>query len=185
MTAPRERREVIMMASATEFLSYIKEYYSNRLHAAESKGLNQPESEYGWLYDELTVRVETIEQTELFLRLLTRYIRCCDTENAMVFATTYIQAWFQEKSVGRLPCDAEGYCCYFSEGCPYWEDIQAAGVRVDGCGSEADALRCISEYVICCLRLVFYMREHQFKAIDGSKFERLMGLADSRPSAED
>ena len=162
------------------FLEKLEQYYTARLNAAMQQGFNDSATKYHWLYMELKLRAETIGQVKLFLSLLPEYLHRSDSENAMTFATQYADVWFMEQSVGQLPHNGNGNCSYFSEGNPYWADIQTAGAGLNRSQSEEETLACITEYVICCLRLYFYMREHQFRAIDREKFEHLMQPAGDR-----
>lgn len=172
-----------MVRYGSEFLQKLLKYYSDRLSAARHRGFDQPTTQYHWLYEELALRVETLDQTTLFMSLLPRYLQCSDTETTMDFATRYVEAWFTEKAVGEMPHDAKGQSVYFSQKNPYWVEVERAGDSVSAGIDEKDTQARIGEYVICCLRFFFYMREHQFRSIDRDKFDGLMAPADGQTSA--
>ena len=172
-----------MIEYGTAFLAQLLKYYSDRMQEAKKRGYDIPETKYHWLYRELDHRVETIQMVQGFLKLLPQYLRSSDAERTLALAVQYTEIWFMEKAVGPLPHDEQGNCTYFCDENVYWNDVQAAADYIGNELDQSDQLlcqRCISDYVIRCLRLYLFLREQQFKAIDRGKFHELMGPVKTR-----
>lgn len=172
-----------MVSYGMIFLEKLQDYYGTRLREAHRRGLENPEAPFHWLCRELELRVETVTQVQLFLELIPQYLLCSDAERTMTFAVEYTEIWFTEKVIGPLPHDREGDCGYFSVENPYWLAVQEAEDRIGNETDLKDPAQCrrdISEYVICCLRFYFYLREKQFRSIDRDRFAHVMAGAGFR-----
>ena len=165
------------MTYGLEFLEKLQRYYGSRLREAQRRGLGDAAAPYHWLYRELEVRVELLAQVKLFLGLVRQYLLYSNVEQTLTFAVEYVVVWFDEKNIGRMPQSVQGGSVYFARENPYWLDIQAAGEKIgrrETGQNSALCAPCICEYVVCCLRLYFYIREKQFRSIDREHFTRLM-----------
>ena len=59
---------------STELLKELLDYYLPRYRLAEERGFAVQGSKYAWLYDELRLRISTIQQALLFLDSLPKFM---------------------------------------------------------------------------------------------------------------
>jgi hypothetical protein len=162
-----------------ELLDKLDGYYGSRYQQARAQGYLQSNSKYYWLYVELELRVKLLRQARMFLDALPQYLIQSGWEPTLGYVVEYTGEWFSEKMLGVLPRDDAGRCTYLSDENPYWNEVQEVTEELNQ-DSVASVLPLFQitlvEYVVRSIRLYFYLREKQFKAIDREKFNSVMSL---------
>ena len=159
-----------------ELLDRLGAHYGARLRRAKEQGFDRDRSEYHWLWRELDLRVRMIRQTRVFLDALPGFLVRCTGEEAMRYTADFTSSWFTEEYVGILPEDDEGRCPYLSDSSPYWTAVCEAMDELDaGAGRSPLPMFCVElgELAARSLRLCFFLREKQFRPIDGDRFGSL------------
>ena len=170
----------------TDLLNKLDTYYGARFSEARKRGFDSPDAGYHWLYQELDLRVKTLRQTRIFIETMPKYLPSCSADDALRYAMNFSHPWFSPKHLGSLPKDSEGYCIYFTDRNPYWRSYKEVVNVID---YELDFTMppmvhlVLSEYIVRCLSLYFFLRDRQFRPIDRKKFDSLMAPDDRLDSS--
>ncbi len=169
----------------TALLDRLKQHYETRMSMALSRGFDVDGSEYHWLFLELSHRVVTLRKVQAILSVLPEFMCHKTTDEVFAMVIGHTTAWFSDASIGELPRDGAGNCTYYQDSNPFWVDYQ---MSMDRFTMDYDYTRLATfyvdlvEYFVMAVRLYFFIRERQFKAIDKKKYEELVGVRAALPT---
>lgn len=160
-----------------DLLRYLTEYYSARLALATERGFQKAGSKYHWLYDEISERVNVLQQAKQFLDALPLFLTQEDGgEKAFSYMTSFVCQWFSDAFFGSGP--GEDAASFYSSQNEYWSDIEELSTVI---GPDYDLTQLpqvyvdLCEYLVRYLRLYFQIREKRVVAVDRDKFDEVMG----------
>lgn len=159
------------------FLVDLQNYYGNRLRQALVSGFDQKDHKYHWLYEELAYRTNCVRQTCFALEAMPAFLMHAKSEDAFTYIYGMTTKWFRAEATKAAPKRDDGTCYFYSDECPYWTDLQVS-FDLFGNNYDYDTLPVfyvdLVEYVICSVRLHFFIRESLLRPIDRGKFDELM-----------
>jgi hypothetical protein len=168
-----------------ELLHKLQTYYTPRLQTALSRGFDAEEHKYHWLYTELCLRVQVLQQSMLFLNALPQFMKEDDTDSAFRYVISYASDWFRNGAIGETPKEDDAKSPFYADDNPYWADVNEALEHFDR-DYKVKLLPMLyvdlCEYVVRCVRFLFHIREHCVHAIDKDKFDALMQRVEFLPS---
>lgn len=168
-----------------DLLKQIQSAYQVRCQKALERGFDQEGNPYHWLYAELRIRLQMLQETLLYLEALPRFLDTAEAEKPYQYIMMFLARCFRQANLGTADA-SETPDPFFQDRNPYWRDIQEALEALD----EPDLLQNLPlffvyscELVTRAVRLYFQIRESRIHAIDREKFDALMRQSASLPQS--